>query len=72
LAVSWYQSARADLGTIFAHIAADNRGAAERWIGRILEHADLAAEVMVVKPILMSKRRWGDVDAGKVAAGRTR
>jgi plasmid stabilization system protein ParE len=41
LAVGWSQRARADLGAIFAHIAVDNRGAAERWIGRILEHADL-------------------------------
>ncbi|HVY25303.1 MAG TPA: type II toxin-antitoxin system RelE/ParE family toxin [Polyangiaceae bacterium] len=32
------QRARADLGAIFAHIAADNRSAAERWIARILEH----------------------------------
>ncbi len=44
MAVGWSQRARADLGAIFTHIAADNRGAAERWIGRILEHADLAAE----------------------------
>jgi toxin ParE1/3/4 len=43
LAVGWSQRARADLGAIFAYIAADNRGAAERWIGRILEHTDLAA-----------------------------
>ena len=44
MAVGWSQRARTDLGAIFAHIAADNRGAAERWIGRILEHADLAAQ----------------------------
>ena len=44
MAVGWSQRARADLRAIFARIAADNRGAAERWIGRILEHADLAAE----------------------------
>jgi hypothetical protein len=44
LAVGWSQRARTDLGAIFSHIAADDRGAAERWIGRILEHTDLAAE----------------------------
>ena len=44
MAVGWSQRARTDLGAIFAHIAADNRGAAERWIGQILEHTDLAAE----------------------------
>lgn len=44
MAVGWSQRARADLGTIFARIAADNRGAAERWIRRILEQTDLAAE----------------------------
>jgi plasmid stabilization system protein ParE len=44
LAVGCSQRAREDLGTIFARIATDNRGAAERWIGRILEHTDLAAE----------------------------
>jgi hypothetical protein len=42
LAVGWSQRARADLGAIFAHLAADNRGAAERWIGRI---ANVAAEL---------------------------
>jgi len=52
LAVGWSQRARADLGAIFAHIAADNRGAAERWIGRILEHADLAAEAPLLGRIV--------------------
>jgi toxin ParE1/3/4 len=52
LAVGWSQRARADLGTIFARIAADNRGAAERWIGRILEHTDLAAEAPLLGRIV--------------------
>jgi len=52
LAVGWSQRARADLGVIFAHIAADNRGAAERWIGRILEHTDLAAEAPLLGRIV--------------------
>ncbi len=52
MAVGWSQRARADLGAIFAHIAADNRGAAERWIGRILEHTDLAAEAPLLGRIV--------------------
>jgi plasmid stabilization system protein ParE len=52
LAVGWSQRARADLGAIFAHIAAANRGAAERWIGRILEHIDLAAEAPLLGRIV--------------------
>jgi plasmid stabilization system protein ParE len=31
---------------------ADNQGAAERWIGRILEHADLAAEAPLLGRIV--------------------
>jgi toxin ParE1/3/4 len=52
LAVGWSQRARADLRAIFTHIAVDNRGAAERWIGRILEHADLAAEAPLLGRIV--------------------
>ncbi len=52
MAVGWSQRARTDLGAIFAHIAADNRDAAERWIGRILEHADLAAEAPLLGRIV--------------------
>jgi len=52
LAVGWSQRARADLGAIFAHIAADNRSAAERWIARILEHTEAAAEAPLLGRIV--------------------
>ena len=52
MAVGWSQRARTDLGAIFAHIAADNRGAAERWVGRILDHTDLAAEAPLLGRIV--------------------
>jgi plasmid stabilization system protein ParE len=43
VAVVWSQRARDDLRAIFAHIAADNRLAAERWVSRILERAEVAS-----------------------------
>jgi len=52
LAVDWSQRARADLGAIFAYIAADNRSAAERWIARILEHTEAAAEAPLLGRIV--------------------
>lgn len=52
MAVGWSQQARADLGAIFAHIAADNHGAAERWIVQIVKHADLAAEAPLLGRIV--------------------
>ncbi len=52
MAVGWSRRARADLGVVFPHIAADNRGAAERWISRILKHADLAAEAPLLGRIV--------------------
>jgi plasmid stabilization system protein ParE len=44
VAVGWSERARDDLRTIFAHIAADNRTAAEHWISRIVERAELTSE----------------------------
>jgi plasmid stabilization system protein ParE len=43
VAVEWSERARDDLRTIFAHIAADNRAAAERRISRIVERAELTS-----------------------------
>lgn len=43
MAVIWTARARDDLADIFRFIALDNRQAAERWIGRLIERAELAA-----------------------------
>ena len=43
MAVAWSDRARDDLRAIFAHIAADNRSAAEQWVARIIERAELAS-----------------------------
>lgn len=39
----WTQRAVSDLEAIDAYIAADDPDAAERWIGRLMEHASKAA-----------------------------
>jgi plasmid stabilization system protein ParE len=41
--VIWTQRSRDDLADIFRFIARDNRRAAERWVGRLLERAELAS-----------------------------
>lgn len=43
MAVIWAVRARDDLADIFRFIARDNRKAAERWIGRLMERAELCA-----------------------------
>jgi toxin ParE1/3/4 len=42
VAVEWSERARDDLRAIFAHIA-DDRAAAERWVSRIVERAELTS-----------------------------
>jgi plasmid stabilization system protein ParE len=44
VAVRWSRRAEADLREIFVRIAADNRGAAETWIARIIERTEDASE----------------------------
>ena len=44
MAVVWTERARADLSEIFQYIAQDNRQAAARWVGRLIERAERAAE----------------------------
>jgi len=43
VAVVWTERARDDLVDIFRFIARDNRNAAQRWIARLVEQAELAA-----------------------------
>jgi toxin ParE1/3/4 len=43
VAVVWTPRARDDLAEIFQFIARDDRDAAERWIARLIERAELAA-----------------------------
>jgi plasmid stabilization system protein ParE len=43
VAVVWTERSRDDLIDIFRFIARDTRRAAERWIARMLEQAELAA-----------------------------
>ncbi len=43
MAVIWTARAREDLADIFAYIAMDKRDAAERWVGRLIERAELSA-----------------------------
>jgi toxin ParE1/3/4 len=52
VAVEWSERARDDLRAIFAHIAADNRTAAERWISRIVERAELTTEAPLLGRIV--------------------
>jgi plasmid stabilization system protein ParE len=52
LAISWSERARADLGAIFARIAADSGSAAEGWISNILKQAELAAEAPLLGRIV--------------------
>ena len=40
--LGWSDRARRDLREIYAHIAADNPGAARRWVGRLQERARAA------------------------------
>lgn len=39
----WTERSRDDLVEIFRFIAQDNRIAAERWVARLIEHAELTA-----------------------------
>jgi toxin ParE1/3/4 len=43
VAVIWTERAREDLVEIFRYIAQDNRQAAARWVGRLIERAESAA-----------------------------
>ena len=43
MAVVWTPRARDDLLEIFQFIARDDRDAAERWVARLVERAELAA-----------------------------
>ena len=43
MAVVWTPRARDDLLEIFDFIAQDDRDAAERWVARLVERAELAA-----------------------------
>lgn len=52
MAVEWSERARDDLRAIFVHISADDRAAAERWISRIMEHAELAGEAPLLGRIV--------------------
>ena len=52
MAVEWSERARDDLRAIFAHIAADNRATAERWVSRIVERAELAGEAPLLGRIV--------------------
>ena len=42
MAVAWTARARQDLAEIFRYIAQDDRRAAERWVGKLIERADVA------------------------------
>ena len=52
MAVEWSERARDDLRAIFAHIAADDRAAAERWVSRLVERAELAGEAPLLGRIV--------------------
>lgn len=43
MALVWTQRARDDLLEIFRFIARDDREAAERWVAKLVERAELAA-----------------------------
>jgi hypothetical protein len=59
VAVGWSQRARADLGAIFAHLVADNRGA-QGGIRRILQHTDVHPDrAMDVPPALETTAQGG-------------
>ena len=44
MAVIWTERAREDLVEIFRYIAQDNRPAAARWVSRLIERAESAAD----------------------------
>jgi addiction module RelE/StbE family toxin len=43
VALIWTERAREDLADVFRYIARDNREAAARWVGRLIEHVENAA-----------------------------
>jgi addiction module RelE/StbE family toxin len=57
LAVIWTERAREDLIEIFRYIAQDNRHAAARWVGRLIERAEGAAEAPLAGRVVPEVQR---------------
>jgi len=57
LSIEWTERALTDLRAIDGYIAADNPGAAERWVGRLIAKAEAAARLPLAGRVVPEKAR---------------
>ena len=57
LSIEWTERAVADLRAIDDYIAADNPGAAERWVGKLIAKAEAAARLPMAGRVVPEKGR---------------